>query len=74
VEKKAKEQELTFPIAIDNEKATWKAWGNRWWPSTYLIDKKGYARYRWDGELQWKGATGDQIMTQKIKELLAEPE
>ncbi len=42
IREKAKENELTYPIAVDNELANWKAWGNRWWPSTYLIDKQGY--------------------------------
>lgn len=72
VERKAKEEGLTFPIAIDNESATWRSWGNRYWPSVYLIDRRGFARYRWDGELKWQGAAGDTVMLQKIKELLAE--
>ena len=72
VERKAKEEDLAFPIAVDNQSATWKAWENRWWPSIYLIDKKGYARYRWDGELNWKGARGQEIMEKKIEALLAE--
>ena len=74
VERKAKEDDLAFPIAVDNQAATWKAWDNRWWPSIYLIDKKGYARYRWDGELKWKGAAGEEIMRQKIEALLKEKE
>jgi hypothetical protein len=45
---------------------------NHWWPSIYLIDKKGIVRYRWDGELNWKGAGGKAIMEKKIAELLAE--
>ena len=58
---------------IDNDNRTWKDWGNRWWPSTYLIDRNGYVRYRWDGELNWKGTKGEAIMRKKIEELLAEP-
>ncbi len=72
VRKKAEENGLKFPIAIDNERTNWKRWDNRWWPSVYLIDKQGYVRYRWDGELNWKGAGGQTIMRRKIDELLRE--
>ena len=41
-----KENKLTFPVAVDNDGKTWKAWGNKYWPSVYLIDKKGDVRYR----------------------------
>jgi thiol-disulfide isomerase/thioredoxin len=63
---------LKYPIVVDQDGKTWAAWGNRWWPSIYLIDKQGFVRYRWDGELGWKGAKGKAIMEQKIAELLAE--
>jgi thiol-disulfide isomerase/thioredoxin len=32
---------LKFPIALDNEYATWQAYGNRNWPHKYLIDIHG---------------------------------
>jgi thiol-disulfide isomerase/thioredoxin len=32
---------LTYPIAQDNDSATWNAWGNRYWPAEYLVDKNG---------------------------------
>jgi len=38
-----------------------------------LIDKNGYVRYRWDGELNWKSTRGEAIMRKKIEELIAEP-
>ena len=59
-------------MAIDNERATWKAYKNRYWPSIYLIDKQGHVRYRWDGELEYQDSGGDKLMRDKIKELLAE--
>jgi hypothetical protein len=31
-------------------------------------------RYRWDGELDWKGAKGQEKMQKKIEELLGEKE
>ena len=59
-------------MAVDNDSKTWNAWDNRYWPSTYLIDKKGNVRYRWDGELNWNNIKGEEVMRKKIKELLAE--
>lgn len=72
LEKKLQENELTFPIAVDNDKANWNAWGNNMWPSVYLIDKDGYVRAWWYGELDWRGAGGQKIMEQRIDELLKE--
>jgi peroxiredoxin len=64
---------LKYPIVFDQESKIWKAWDNRWWPSTYLIDKQGFVRYRWDGEFNWKNAKGEAVMRKKIEQLLAEP-
>lgn len=63
---------LKFPILIDNKNENWSAWGNSMWPSVYLIDKQGYVRAWWIGELNWKGAQGEKIMRERIEELLAE--
>ena len=63
-----------YLVAVDNDGKTWKAWGNTYWPSVYLIDKKGDVRYRWDGELDWKGAKGQEKMQKKIEEVLGEKE
>jgi len=32
---------VTYPIALDNDYATWDAWGQRYWPAHYLIDQSG---------------------------------
>jgi hypothetical protein len=73
VKTKAADAKLQFPILIDGTKANWTAWGNSMWPSVYLVDKRGYLRHFWPGELKWQGATGDQWMRDRIEELLAEP-
>ncbi len=41
---------LTFPIAIDNDYATWSAYNNSSWPASYLIDADGNVRYVSVGE------------------------
>jgi thiol-disulfide isomerase/thioredoxin len=71
VRAKAEQNGLKFPIAVDNASENWKNWKNRYWPSVYLIDKKGQVRYRWEGELDTKG---EKLMRQRIDEFLAEKE
>ena len=73
VRRKASEAGMDYPIAIDNESHNWDAWVNGVWPSVYLIDKNGFVRYWWYGELNWQGTPGEQWMRQRITELLAEP-
>jgi peroxiredoxin len=72
LEKKLKQDELTFPLLIDNDRANWNAWGNSMWPSVYIVDKQGYLRHFWPGELKWQGAKGDELARQWIERLLAE--
>ena len=72
VQQKTKEAEFAFPVLVDNERRNWNAWGNSMWPTVYLIDKHGYVRYWWMGELNWEGAEGEQIFRRHIAELLAE--
>jgi hypothetical protein len=44
---------LTYPIAIDNEFAIWRALGNDAWPAKYLFDGQGALVRRWVGEGQY---------------------
>ncbi len=64
--------QLTFPVVIDKQKQIWSDWGNSMWPSVYLIDKQGRIRYWWYGELNWQGANGQELMEQRIEQLLRE--
>ena len=41
---------LEYPIALDNDFATWQAWHNQYWPAKYLIDRDGHVRYYHFGE------------------------
>ena len=62
-----KQNGITYPVAQDNELATWTAWGNQYWPAKYLIDAKGHVRYAHFGE-------GDYDKTESaIRQLLKEP-
>ncbi|HEV7281715.1 MAG TPA: redoxin domain-containing protein [Pirellulaceae bacterium] len=66
------ERKLAFPIVVDLESKNWKAWGNTMWPTVYVVDKRGYIRHWWQGELNWKGATADEAIEAVVDELLAE--
>jgi thiol-disulfide isomerase/thioredoxin len=41
---------LTYPIALDNDFAIWRALGNDAWPAKYLFDSRGRLVRRWVGE------------------------
>ena len=73
VRAQAEKHGLKFPIALDAGGRNWKNWDNRYWPSIYLIDKKGRVRYRWEGELHLDRADAKQFAGH-IDELLAEKE
>jgi thiol-disulfide isomerase/thioredoxin len=66
VERAVREHGLEYPIGLDNEFLAWNAYGNRYWPTMYLIDHAGRIRYRHIGE-------GDYGRTETaIRALLAE--
>jgi thiol-disulfide isomerase/thioredoxin len=66
VQRHVRDNDLRYPVAVDNGFVTWKRFGNRAWPALYLIDKAGRIRYRHVGE-------GRYAATEKaIQSLLAE--
>lgn len=67
-----KNDAMEYAVVMDAEASNWKAWNNTMWPTVYLIDKKGFLRRWWQGELNWKGTAGEQQMRQTIEQLLAE--
>ncbi|MEX1039717.1 MAG: redoxin domain-containing protein [Pirellulaceae bacterium] len=70
---KLKSDRLPFPVLMDNDQTNWNAWGNAMWPSVYLVDRHGRIRAWWYGELNWQGAEGQKLLTEKIEQLLSEP-
>jgi len=57
---------VRYPVAQDNNLATWNAWGNQYWPAEYLIDARGQVRHTNFGE-------GDYAATEAaIRSLLAQ--
>jgi thiol-disulfide isomerase/thioredoxin len=41
---------ITYPVAQDNEFATWNAYRNRFWPAQYIVDKSGKIVFEHAGE------------------------
>ena len=62
---------ILYPIAQDNDDATWNLYGIRYWPSFVLIDKKGQIRYEGYGEFHLDDANY-RLWDTRIQQLLAE--
>jgi thiol-disulfide isomerase/thioredoxin len=58
---------VEFPVGLDNEMATWKAYQNQYWPCGYLVDRRGVVRDVFVGEGQYAQREA------RIRTLLAEP-
>ena len=43
-------QRIRYPVAQDNDQATWSAYGNQYWPAEYFIDAQGNVRFVHFGE------------------------
>jgi thiol-disulfide isomerase/thioredoxin len=41
---------INYPVVLDNDMETWKAFENRYWPRKYIADHEGYIRYDHIGE------------------------
>jgi thiol-disulfide isomerase/thioredoxin len=50
VRRAAEDIQIGHPIAADNHRDIWDAFGNHYWPSLYLLDARGRTRYRHFGE------------------------
>jgi len=56
---------IKYPVILDNDMKTWKAFENRYWPRKYIADSEGYIRYDHIGE-------GGYAETEKIIQQLLE--
>lgn len=41
---------IKYPVIQDNDKGTWNAYQNQYWPRKYIVDNEGYIRYDHIGE------------------------
>ena len=67
VKKAVADLHIGYPVAVDNDYAIWRAFGNQYWPAHYFIDAEGRIRHHHFGE-------GDYEESERvIQQLLAEP-
>jgi cytochrome c biogenesis protein CcdA/thiol-disulfide isomerase/thioredoxin len=60
------EQNVPYPIAIDNNFAVWRAFNNQYWPAMYFVDAKGQIRYHHFGEGAYD--KGEKVIQQLLQE------
>src|SRR5919198_839182 len=56
---------VRYPVALDNDYATWNAYSNQYWPAEYLLDRRGPLRHYHFGEGEYDRTE------QLIRQLLA---
>lgn len=57
---------VAYAVAVDNDYGTWNAWGNRYWPAKYFVDRRGHVRFVHFGEGEYERS---EVV---IRQLLAE--
>jgi thiol-disulfide isomerase/thioredoxin len=60
------DMEVTYPVAIDNDYAVWRAFANHYWPALYFADADGRVRHHHFGEGEYRQSE------MVIQQLLAE--
>ena len=60
---------INYPVVMDNEMETWKAFENRYWPRKYIADHEGYIRYDHIGEGDYEKT--EQVIQNLLKERAA---
>ena len=56
--------DVTWPVAVDPQMATWNAYNNQYWPAEYLVDKNGAVVHTHFGEGEYD------VTERKIRDLL----
>jgi thiol-disulfide isomerase/thioredoxin len=60
------QHQITYPVPIDNEYKTWRAYQNEYWPHLFLADRRGIIRYDRIGEGAYE--TTEKTIQQLLKE------
>lgn len=50
IEAALQRHQITYPVPVDNDFETWKAYENGYWPHLFLADRQGVLRYDHIGE------------------------
>jgi thiol-disulfide isomerase/thioredoxin len=60
------EMRIDYPIAVDNDYAVWRAFGNHYWPALYFIDTQGRIRHHQFGEGEYERS--ERVIQQLLSE------
>lgn len=66
VTKAMKDLGISYPVAVDNKYAIWRAFRNQYWPAHYFIDAGGRIRHHHFGEGNY--AESERVIQQLLKE------
>ena len=66
VRREVKSLGIAYPVAVDNDYALWRAFGNQYWPAHYFVDAQGNIRHTHFGEGEYDESE------RVIQQLLAE--
>ncbi|MES2037657.1 MAG: cytochrome c biogenesis protein DipZ [Pseudomonadota bacterium] len=66
VSKAVRDLGISYPVAIDNNYAIWRAIGNKYWPAHYFIDATGRIRHHHFGEGEY--VQSEQVIQQLLEE------
>ncbi|MFZ6655450.1 cytochrome c biogenesis protein DipZ [Undibacterium sp. TJN19] len=66
VSKAVRDLGIGYPVAIDNNYAIWRAFGNQYWPAHYFIDANGRIRHHHFGEGEY--IQSEQVIQQLLEE------
>jgi thiol-disulfide isomerase/thioredoxin len=66
VRRAAEAMGVGYPVAIDNDYAIWRAFGNHYWPALYFADPQGRIRHHHfgEGEYQQSGMIIQQLLAE----------
>jgi len=59
-------QHITYPVAVDNRYAVWRAFNNQYWPAHYFIDAEGRIRHHHFGEGEYEKS--ERVIQQLLRE------
>ena len=65
------EMKIDYAIAVDNDYAVWRAFGNRYWPALYFVDTQGRIRHHQFGEGNYEQS--ERVIQQLLSESGTDP-
>jgi thiol-disulfide isomerase/thioredoxin len=66
----SRDENVDYPIALDNDYAVWRAFANNFWPAIYIADAEGRLRYHHYGEREY--AMTEMVIQQLLMDAGAE--